>query len=288
MAASADSPAVSNEPDHGSPVGDAAALVATDVSPARLVQGGFGLALLGTTLVVGEHSGMALGGLEGPWSAVPAAAWGWTAAHLAGGLLALVAGRWLIDRTYPLRGLSALALGSPAAAAAPAVPGNPAAAVQATAHLLAASAIAGACWGGCDGPSLVVAAGFTAVAWAALLLICAGHRLVTRFRDHEEIAAGNLAAALPAAALHLAVAMVVVHAMQGPFLGWRDSLLAFAAALVWVVALVPLRQVVVARLILGLSPRAMDLAIAGRQALWIGAVEALAYLLTGLAVAAAW
>lgn len=112
--------------------------------------------------------------------------------------------------------------------------------------------------------------------------------MVTPYHDHEEIAAGNTAAALASAGLHLAVAVVVGHAIQGQFLGWRPSLLAFAAALGWALALYPLRQVVLARLILRMSPKQMDHAVSAGRDHALGAAEGVCYLLTALCLAAGW
>ena len=241
---------------------------ATPRDPRPLLRGVGGLALLGTALTIGQHLA----------SLVPATpeAWAWGAAHLAGGLAALALGHRVLTRAYPLVDLAAQGAT------------NPAAALQLTAHRLAAAAIAGACWGGIDGPSLLVSAVFTVLAWVSVALICAGHRAVTRYADHQEVANGNVAAALASAGLHLAVALVVMRALQGPFLGWAPSLAAYGLALAWVLILWPLRQIVVARLLLHGSPRDMDLAVAGRQDVWIGAVEALAYVVTALTVSSAW
>ena len=129
---------------------------------------------------------------------------------------------------------------------------------------------------------------FCLLGWAAIILICAGHRLVTRYRDHEEIAAGNTAAAIAAGGLHLAVAIVVGHAIQGQFLGWSQSLGGFAVALAWVLALYPLRQIVLARAILRSTPQAMDRAIATRRDHFLGAAEATCYVVTALYVSAGW
>lgn len=246
-------------------------------SPGLLVRGGSGLAVLGTTVAVIDHLGLsspAVGFAD--LGSVSLLAWMWAMIHVVGALGSLAVGHRLLTWAYPLAHLSTLGAT------------NPAAAIQLTAHRLAAAAIAGACWGGWDRDSALIAVVFTVVAWVALALICAGHRLVTRFRDHEEIAAGNLAAALASAGLHLAVALVTVRALQGQFLGWWPSLAAFAFALVWVVALYPLRQLIVARLILRMTPQAMDRAVSVQRAVWIGAVEGLGYLLTALAVATAW
>lgn len=246
-------------------------------SPGLLVRGSAGLAILGTTVAVIDHL----------WLSLPAAGvaelgtvsfggWMWALIHVVGALGSLVIGHRLLTWAYPLANLTGLGAS------------NPAAAIQLTAHRLAAAAIAGACWGGWDRDATLIAVVFTILAWVALVLICAGHRLVTRFRDHEEIAAGNLAAALASAGLHLAVALVTVRALQGQFLGWWPSVAAFGLALAWVVALYPLRQLIVARLILRMTPHAMDRAVAVQRAVWIGAVEGLGYLLTAMAVVTAW
>jgi uncharacterized membrane protein YjfL (UPF0719 family) len=131
-----------------------------------------------------------------------------------------------------------------------------------------------------------VSAAFWALGIAAVALIAAGHRLVTRYRDHEEIAAGNAAAALASAGLHLAIAIVVSRAILGQFTSWSESLTGFAIALAWVLALWPLRQLVLARGILGLAPKAMDTAVAGERDLGVAAAEALCYVVAALGLTA--
>ncbi len=248
----------------------------------RLFPAACGLAILATVLGVGQHLAQALmgsmpttGSLAERLAAIPVSAWGFAGLHLLLALASLWVGYALISLAYPRRHL-----GREAAA-------NPAAAIQASAHLLGATAVAGVCWGGTDAYSLLVSAAFTGLGWTALILLCAGHRLVTRFSDHEEIAAGNVAAALASAGLHLGVAIVVARAIQGQFLGWNEALTGFALACGWALALWPLRQLVIARLVLGLSPAAMDAAIAVRRDPWVGAVEALGYVLSALVLSAA-
>ncbi len=252
------------------------------VAPGRLFTAAWGLAVLVTVLGVGLHLGQSLlvttpgsDPLGDRLVALPAKAWGFAGLHLLAALASLGVGYWLISIVYPRRHL-----GREAAT-------NPAAAIQASAHLLGATAVAGVCWGGTDAHSLLVSAAFAGLGWAALILLCAGHRWLTHFADHEEIAAGNVAAALASAGLHLGVAVVVARAIQGQFTGWHDALTGFALACGWALALWPLRQLVIARLVLGMSPTAMDAAIATRQDPWIGTVEALGYVLSALVLSAA-
>jgi uncharacterized membrane protein YjfL (UPF0719 family) len=236
----------------------------------RLLPAARGLALLAVALAVGQHAAAALaaaGGLD-----APALAWAWSVAHLVLALVGVPLGAQLLSRLYPLRGLES----------AP----NDAAVLQATAHRLAAAAVAAAAWGGADAASLGVSAAFWALGIAAVALIAAGHRLVTRYRDHEEIAAGNAAAALASAGLHLAIAIVVSRAILGQFTSWSESLTGFAIALAWVLALWPLRQLVLARGILGLAPKAMDTAVAGERDLGVAAAEALCYVVAALGLTA--
>lgn len=237
----------------------------------RLLPATRGLALLGVALAVGQHDAAALiaaGGLE-----APATAWAWAGGHLALALASVPVGAHLLHLAYPLRGLEAAV-------------GNDAAVLQAVAHRLAAAAVAAAAWGGTDAAAVGVSAVFWVLGVAAVALIAAGHRLVTRYRDHEEIAAGNCAAALASAGLHLAIAVVVSRAILGQFTGWGEALSGFAVALAWVLALWPLRQLVLARGILGLAPRAMDAAVAAERNLGVAAAEALCYLIAALGLTA--
>ena len=250
----------------------------------RLPQAVVGLAIFTIVLGVGRHLVDAIsvlmpvaGSLSERLQAVPMSAWGFAALHLVGALGSLVVGYVVISWAYPGHSLLQMAR---------TVPGNPAAALQAGAHLLAATVIATVSWGGCDAASLLVSAVFCALGWLALIALSAGHRLITRYRDHEEIADGNVAAALASAGLHLAVAVVVARAIQGTFDGWHDSLLAFGLALVWALALYPLRQVVLARLLLGITPRELDDRIMVHHDRGLGAVEGLCYVLTALSLAA--
>jgi uncharacterized membrane protein YjfL (UPF0719 family) len=134
----------------------------------------------------------------------------------------------------------------------------------------------------------VIFAGIAAVTWAAFVAL---FRLVTAYSDAQEIAGENHAAAVSYAGAALALASLVGHAIDGPFVGWGRSLHAYLAALVLALALYPVRQLVVQGLLLGGRPRLrggeLDRAIAQRRSVGVAAVEAAAYLgtawlLTGL------
>lgn len=236
------------------------------------------LALLTTVLGVGRHSMDALGSAypDQSWSSIPLSAVLVAFLHVILAVASLVLGYLLIAICYPARHLLRLATA------------NPAAAIQICTYLLGAALVAIVSWGGCDAASLGVSAAFWLLGTSALIILDAGHRLVTRYRDHEEILAGNVAAALAAAGLHLAVAVVVSHAIEGQFLGWAVSLRAFAAALIWVLALYPLRQLVLARMILRMSPREMDQAISVGHDHYLGAAEGASYVLTSLCLCSGW
>ncbi|GDY13217.1 hypothetical protein LBMAG53_20950 [Planctomycetota bacterium] len=239
--------------------------------PQRLLVAVAGLALLMVIAAVSRHGLDALissGDDVGCWSCV--------VLHVLCATIALYAGYRVIAAAFPLAGLIRRSAD------------NGAAAIQASAHLLGAGFVAAASWGGATWSSLGVSAAFWALGITAIIAIAAGHRLLTRYADHEEIADGNIASALASAGLHLAVALVVGLAITGPFTTWFDSLGHFGCALLWAVALWPIRQVVLARLILGLTPRQLDAAIAQRRDPWLGAAEAVCYVGSAICLAAGW
>jgi uncharacterized membrane protein YjfL (UPF0719 family) len=269
-------------PEGRSMTNDAAAQT-SGPAPARMLHAFWGLSLLATMLGVGRHEAEALaelmpdaGTITERFASIPVEAWLFAAAHLVAALASLGMGYLVISLMYPRRFLAGEARS------------NPAAAIQACAHLLGAALIATVSWGGSDAWSLVVSATFCGLGWAAVVAICALHRLLTRYRDHDEIARGNTAAAIASAGLHLAVAIVVAHAIQGQFSGWASSLAAFAAALIWAAALYPLREIVLARLILGMTPRAIDEAVALRRDAVLAAAEAACYVMTAVCLSAGW
>jgi len=164
--------------------------------------------------------------------------------------------------------------------------GNLAAGLVAGGNFVAVGWILESCFFGRDLRSLTVSACFFLVGVAALIALQLLYRGLTRYADDQEVMGENVASALSYVGVTLALAIVVAHAASGPFLGWRASLRAFAVALLLTLALYPVRQLVVARLLLGLPARlrggALDRMIAQERSVAVGSIEALAYVGTAL------
>jgi uncharacterized membrane protein YjfL (UPF0719 family) len=120
----------------------------------------------------------------------------------------------------------------------------------------------------------------------ALLGITYAFRWLTSYDDVQEIAAGNVAAALALTGLLIAVGVIVGWAVSGDYLGFLRSLGSFLLALLLVVVLYPVRQVVVQWLILGGSihwhASLLDSEIAQDRNVAAGLLEATAYVTTAL------
>jgi uncharacterized membrane protein YjfL (UPF0719 family) len=169
--------------------------------------------------------------------------------------------------------------------------GNEAAVLADASHHLALAFIVSRAVSGTALAQLGPAAVFAGVGVLTWVVFLACFRALTRYSDAEEIAGENAAAALSYAGGALALAIVIAHAIDGPFEGWRRSFLSYAGALASCVALYPVRQIVV-HLLLGWRPRLrgreLDRAIGQERRLDVAAVEAGSYiaaalLLTGLA-----
>ena len=120
----------------------------------------------------------------------------------------------------------------------------------------------------------------------ALLGITYAFRWLTSYDDVQEIASGNVAAALAMTGLLIAVGLIVGRAVSGQYLGFLRSLGGFLLALLLVVVLYPVRQVVVQWLILGGSihwhTNLLDSEIAQDKNVAAGLLEATAYVTTAL------
>lgn len=120
----------------------------------------------------------------------------------------------------------------------------------------------------------------------ALLGITYAFRWLTRYDDVQEIASGNVAAALALAGLLIAVGLIVRRAIAGDYLGFLPSLGSFLLALLLAVVLYPVRQVVVQWIILGgpIHWRAslLESEIAHDKNVAAGLLEATAYVATAL------
>jgi uncharacterized membrane protein YjfL (UPF0719 family) len=169
--------------------------------------------------------------------------------------------------------------------------GNEAAGIAAGAHYAATGVIVARCLYGDDVATLGVSVVFFVIAQVTLHVLVLLFRALTAYADDQEITGENVAAAVSYAGAMLALAMVVGHAAEGEFTGWRDSLRAYVLALGSALVLYPVRQVVVQVLLLrqpfALRGGGLDRAIAQRRDVGVSAVEAVSYvaaafLLTGL------
>jgi uncharacterized membrane protein YjfL (UPF0719 family) len=239
------------------------------IDPARAIARAGALA--GAFLVIGAAAGGSGAG-EGLRRDLP-----WMLAFAAAGLAGAALAAALLDRAL-LRGGLARELAR----------GNPAAGVTAAGHRIATGVVAAGCLYGADLSTLGIGLAFLAIGTATLLAFQLLHRRLTRYADDEEIRGENSAAALGNAGLTIALAVIVSHAAEGSFTGWAASLRGYALALLLALALYPVRQLLVARWILGLPVamrgRQLDREIAARRNAVVGAVEGLAYLATAVLV----
>jgi uncharacterized membrane protein YjfL (UPF0719 family) len=166
------------------------------------------------------------------------------------------------------------------------VRGNLAAAVAAGADQVALALITSRAIAGDSLAELPAALAFGLLAQITWAVFVALFRAVTAYRDDQEIAAENHAAAISYAGAALALGAIIARAVDGPFLGWKQSLGAYGAALLLAAALYPIRQLIVEGLLLGCRPRwrggELDRAIGQHRSVGVAAVEAAAYLAMAL------
>jgi uncharacterized membrane protein YjfL (UPF0719 family) len=202
----------------------------------------------------------------------------WTAAFAAAGFLMVQLVAWL-----SLRALLRARL--PAELAR----GNVAAGVAAASHVLATSVLASRAVAGHSARELGLALVFFALALLTHGVLVALFRALTTYDDAEQIQGENLAAALSYAGVTVSVAVLVARAVEGDFTGWTSSLRGFAGVAAWALVLYPVRQLVVAGLLLGARPTlrggALDQAVGTKRDAGVAALEAATYLGTALAVA---
>jgi uncharacterized membrane protein YjfL (UPF0719 family) len=165
---------------------------------------------------------------------------------------------------------------------------NLAAGVAGGAHYIACGVVTAEAFAGHDLEGLGLSLAFFSLAQVTLLGCVSLFRALTTYDDAEEIRGENVAAALAYGGVAIAVAIVVGHALEGDFEGWRISLQGYALALPWLLALYPVRQLFLQSLLLGapLSLRGgpLDEAIQAKRSAAMGALEAATYVATALAV----
>ncbi|AKJ02122.1 uncharacterized protein DUF350 [Archangium gephyra] len=160
--------------------------------------------------------------------------------------------------------------------------GNIAAGLAAGSHYLATGILLSRSVSGTDLGTLGVVLVFVVIAQVTLHLFVMLFRTLTAYDDAEEILGENLAAALSYAGITVALSLIIGHAVEGTFEGWAASLRGYALALVFALALYPVRQLFVQTLLLGarftLRGGRLDQGIAAERNLGMGVLEAVSYL----------
>jgi uncharacterized membrane protein YjfL (UPF0719 family) len=168
--------------------------------------------------------------------------------------------------------------------------GNLAAGVVAAAHYVATSILIASLWYGRGARTLGIAVVFFLLAQVTLHLLLFLFRAITPYSDSEEILDQNVAAALSYAGAAVALGLLIGHAVEGDFVSWRHSLAAYAGALLFGLALYPIRQFVIQTVLLGggmaLRGGRLDQGIAAERNVGLGALEAVSYVATALFVLA--
>jgi uncharacterized membrane protein YjfL (UPF0719 family) len=159
--------------------------------------------------------------------------------------------------------------------------------VSAGGYIATALIIAGSVAGDSQG-SWVSAVVFFVAGQAAFLIITWIFRMLTSYDDNKEILEGNVAAALSYAGLMIAVGLIVGHAVEGDFVNYYSSFIAFGKALLVVVALYPVRQWIVQGILLGsgftIYGGRLDKEIKEDRNISAGIIEASVYVATALLV----
>ncbi len=167
--------------------------------------------------------------------------------------------------------------------------GNVAAGVAAGANYVAVGILAAPAIAGSDLKGLALAVTFFGISVATLALYVALFRVLTTYDDSEQIQGENLAAAVSYAGISVSIALVLARALKGgDFLGWADALTGYFWVAISVLALYPVRQLLVQGLILGRAPTlrggSLDDAIGVDRNAGMALMEALAYLATAVAI----
>src|SRR5262245_45175516 len=166
--------------------------------------------------------------------------------------------------------------------------GNLAAATFGAGHVVATGILCASLFGGTSASELGVALAFAVLAQLSLHALVWAFRLLTTYDDAAEVLEQNQGAALAHAGLSVAMALLIAHAADGPWLGLLASLQGYALALLEGLLFYPLRQVLIGCVLLGARPAwrggVLDRAIAERGDVGAGALEAATYLATALLV----
>jgi uncharacterized membrane protein YjfL (UPF0719 family) len=164
--------------------------------------------------------------------------------------------------------------------------GNLAAGIAAGVHAAGAGVVASHCFAADVLATLPIGAIFFVVAEVVLVALSLLFRALTKYADDQEILGENAAAATSYSGVLLSLSLIVGHAADGAFPGWGPALRAFALFLLWALLLYPVRQLVVAKWLLGYPfawrGGALDHAVARERDLVVSCVEATGYLAAAL------
>lgn len=167
--------------------------------------------------------------------------------------------------------------------------GNVASGVAAGAHYVAVAVITARAVSGGSLRDLGLSIAFFVIGQITLLVFITLFRALTTYDDAEQIEGENLAAAFSYAGVSIAVAVIIARALEGDFVGWTESLRGYGGVLLFLLALYPVRQVLVQVVLLGapftFRGGRLDQGIAGERNEGMGALEAVAYLATAFAIA---
>ena len=166
--------------------------------------------------------------------------------------------------------------------------GNAASGLAAGAHYVASGIITSRALSGHSLAELGLSLAFFVIAQVTLHAFVVLFRALTTYDDAEQIRGENLAAALSYSGITVAIAVLVARALSGEFEGWAVSLRGYGSVLAFLLALYPVRQLLVQSLLLGapLSLRGgkLDQGIARDRNEGMAALEAGTYLSTALAI----
>jgi len=167
--------------------------------------------------------------------------------------------------------------------------GNVAAGVAAGAHYVATAIITSRAVSGGELHDLGVSLAFFALGQLTLHVFITLFRALTVYDDAEQIQGENLAAALSYAGISIAVAIIIGRALDGDFAGWGPSLKGYGEVLFLLLALYPVRQILVQVVLLGapftFRGGKLDAGIGAERNAGLGALEAVTYVATALAIA---
>jgi uncharacterized membrane protein YjfL (UPF0719 family) len=167
--------------------------------------------------------------------------------------------------------------------------GNTAAGVAAGAHYVAVAVVTARSVSAGNLREIGLSLAFFVLGQVTLLIFITLFRALTTYDDAEQIHGENLAAALSYAGVSVAVAVIIARALEGDFVSWGESLRGYGGVLLFLLALYPVRQVLVQGVLLGapftFRGGRLDVGVAAERNNGMGALEAVTYLATAFAIA---